>query len=137
MLYPVITENIYRVWPSIEKYVDRVLDKSPIPLPKEKLYLEVLEDRMKLFLLTHGTALKGMVIFRVEDHLGINVLNAYAMSYDSDYEHFNEDLKQVDIIAELLGCEYVIGYGRRGFAKTMIPSGFKHMQTVMVRKIGD
>ncbi len=137
MLYPVPVLEVHRVWPVVEKYLDRALAKSPIPLAKEKLYLEVLEDRMKLFLFTEGNKLKGAVIFRIEDHLGNPVLNAYALSHDSDYGDFKNDLVQLDEIARLLNCEYVIGYGRRGFSKTLVPEGFKHMQTVMVRKVGD
>lgn len=135
MLYPVTHCELPRIWETVLPYLEKVFERSPIPINKDRLYLEIAEDRMKLFLCTEGTKLKGASIFVVEDYLGIKVLNAYALAYDPDYTEQEKDIEQALIMAKQLGCEYMIGYGRRGFAKTMPPLGFKHLQTVMVKEV--
>jgi long-subunit acyl-CoA synthetase (AMP-forming) len=135
MLYPVSPCDVPRVWDAIGEHLKKSFDKSPIPIPEEKVYLEVAEDRMKLFLLTEGTKMKGMVLFRIEDHFGTKVLNSFALSCDSDYGELEQDMEQALEIAKLLGCSHLIGYGRRGFSKTLPLLGFKHLQTVMVKEV--
>lgn len=137
MLCPVPVYRVPEVWEKVEPYLEKSFGKSPIPIPEGKVFTAVLNDEMKLFLLVEGNKIKGATIFRVEDHLGTPILNAFALSHDPDYTEFVKDLGQLDEIAKVLGCEYVLGYGRRGYSRTLIPEGFKHMQTVMVRKVGD
>lgn len=137
MLYPVEISELHRVLPSVEKYFVMIFDKSPIPIHLHKVVDEIVNGRMQLFLCTDGPKLGGCAIFRVEDHLGESVLNCFGWAHDKDYNGHDEDLEQVDSIARWMGCDYVLGYGRRGFAKSLLPKGYKHAQTVMVKYVGD
>lgn len=135
MMYPVTTCEVPRVWEVIGGYLDMVFAKSPIPVPRERLYQAIIEDEKKLFLLSEGSKLKGIIILQIEDHLGIKVMNTYALACDRGYTKLEQDLEQTTEIARTAGCEYMLGYGRRGFSRTLPAYGFKHLQTVMVREV--
>lgn len=136
MLIPVIESELPRMWELLLPYLKLSFRKSPIPIPAEKVYEAVAVGDMKLFMITKDGALHGACILRVEDHLGTKVLNIYALSHDRNFTGQEQCFKQAEELATLLGCEYLIGYGRRGFSKQTPQWGFKHVQTVMARKVG-
>lgn len=136
MLLPVIESELPRMWELLLPYLKLSFGKSPIPIPADKVYNAVAADEMKLFAIIKDNAIHGACILRVEDHFDIKVLNIYALAHDRNFTEQETCFKQAEELALATGCSYLIGYGRRGFSKQTPQWGFKHVQTVMARKVG-
>lgn len=136
MLIPVIQSELPRMWDTLLPYLKLSFKRSPIPIPESKVYYAIASDEMRLFMITKDGSLHGACILRVEDHFDIKVLNIYALSHDRHFTGQEVCFQQAEEIATALGCQYLIGYGRRGFSKQSPQWGFKHVQTVMARKVG-
>lgn len=136
MLYPVTKSELHRVWEVVTPYLMLAFKRSPIPIPLDGVYEEIEAGHMKLFILTDEKKIWGATILQPQVQVGVKILNIFAVSHKPGYKRTLEDLQQAEDIAKEMGCEYLIGYGRRGFTKTSVPWGFKYAQAIMARKVG-
>lgn len=135
MLNPVFEYELCGAKEVAFPYLERFVEKSPLPHTAERVWQEIEEGNFKLFWLVEASKVKGVAVFNIYSELGCQVLNLFGMSHDEGYSDIDTDAEQMKEMARLMDIQYLIYHGRPGFLKTNAPKGWKIQQYVMVKEV--
>lgn len=121
-------------WKVLEPHVRRAVELTGGELTTEDVYEALMRQHMFAWAIHDGPKLWAVIVLELVQLRHFRICRIVVVSGEN-YEHWKKFEAFVEHWARGMGCQYIDGLGRPGWARRGNEMGYKHQYTVMRKRI--
>jgi hypothetical protein len=121
-------------WKVVEPHVRRAVELTGGELTTEDVYEALMRQQMFAWAIHEGSKLYAVLVLELVQLRHFRICRIVVVSGEG-YEHWKKFEAFVEHWARGMGCQYIDGLGRPGWARRGNEMGYKHQYTVMRKRI--
>ena len=125
---------IEKVWPDVEPFVQRVLDRMDKDTTTEMIKADLLSQDRQLWIVRNNGEIQAVILTMITDYRG-NKVGSITHAAGDDFRAWESSVDPIANFFKVMGCVTMAVIGRRGWKKYLEGRDFQEISTNFERKL--